>query len=68
MNELAVKTLEPCVKKNPRNVLYQYHLGLAYAEARMPQKARAALQEALRLQPDFEGAEQARKVLAGLKE
>jgi tetratricopeptide (TPR) repeat protein len=67
MPELAVKALEPTIAKDPRNAMYRYHLGLAYAKAGQAEKARQTLQEALRLQPDFDGADEARKVLASLK-
>ena len=67
MPELAVRPLETSVAKDPRNVLYRYHLGLAYAKAGQPAKARAALEEALRLKPDFDGADEARRTLGSLK-
>jgi tetratricopeptide (TPR) repeat protein len=62
----AVNTLEESVKKNPRNPLYQYHLGLAYLQGGDKGKARSALQAALKLQPNFTGAGEARKALSGL--
>jgi len=67
LRELAVKTLENSVGKDPKNVMFQYHLGLAYARAGQSTKARRALEEALRLKPDFDGAPEARKALASLK-
>jgi tetratricopeptide (TPR) repeat protein len=67
LRELAVKTLENSVGKDPKNVMFQYHLGLAYAKAGQTMKARHALEEALRLKPDFDGADEARKTLASLK-
>ncbi len=67
LRELAVKTLENSVGKDPKNVIFQYHLGLAYAKAGQSIKARRALEEALRLKPDFDGADEARKTLASLK-
>jgi tetratricopeptide (TPR) repeat protein len=67
LRELAVKTLENSVGKDPKNVMFQYHLGLAYAKAGQSIKARRALEEALRLKPDFDGADEARKALASLK-
>jgi len=63
----AVPQLEKSVAKAPGNPIFQYHLGLAYAGAGQPDKARRALQEALRLNPSFEGAAEARQTLASLK-
>ena len=50
----------------PSNPLYHYHLGLAYAKQGDHDRARAALQRALKLKPDFNGAEDARAQLAAL--
>jgi tetratricopeptide (TPR) repeat protein len=64
---LAIPPLESSVKKEPANPLYQFHLGLAYAKAGRAVDARRALQEALKLSPDFPGAAEAKTTLAGLK-
>ncbi len=63
---LAVPPLQVSVRRGPSNPIYHYHLGLAYAKMGDKAKARAALGEALRLQPQFEGASEARKLLASL--
>jgi Flp pilus assembly protein TadD len=55
------------VKKNPVNPIYQYHLGLAYLKSGDKVKARSALEQALQLSSDFDGAAEAKKVLAGLR-
>ena len=65
--QLAVPPLEESVKKEPMNAAYQYHLGLAYAKAGMGDKARVALQKALQINPQFDGADVARKTLADLR-
>jgi tetratricopeptide (TPR) repeat protein len=67
MPELAIKSLEASVRKEPRNVMYQYHLGLAYAKAGQASKARQILQDALKRAPNVDGAEEARQALAALK-
>ncbi len=51
----------------PNNAAYHYHLGVAYLKTEQTAKARRALEDALRLNPDFDGAADARKLLAGLK-
>ena len=63
---LAVPPLESAVKKNPENATYQYHLGLAYAKIGDKQNAKKSLEQALKLKGDFVGADEARRVLAGL--
>jgi tetratricopeptide (TPR) repeat protein len=64
---LAVSAFEQAVQKAPRNPEFQYHLGLAYAQSGDTQKARRALEEALRLSPTFDGAAGARQALSSLK-
>jgi Tfp pilus assembly protein PilF len=66
MTTQAVKTLEDAVNEEPKSALAHYHLGLAYARTAEYQKSRAALEEALRLDPKFQGADEARKQLAAL--
>ena len=58
--DLAIPPLEQSVEEQPTNAAYRYHLGLAYLKAEQKAKARRALEEALRLQPDFAGADDAR--------
>jgi Tfp pilus assembly protein PilF len=43
--------------------MYRYHLGTAYAKTNQVAKARRTLEDALRLQPDFSGSADARKLL-----
>lgn len=64
---LAIDPLEQSVKADSRNPVYQLHLGLAYWKAGDKGKARAALQRAMELDPNVEGAAEARKALAELR-
>ena len=64
--EQAIAPLRESVAKDPRNPVYQYHLGLAYAKAGEKPKAREALEQALKLDKDFDGADDARRVLGQL--
>jgi len=66
MAPLAIRSLEASVGKNPKNELYLYHLGLAYAKAGDRIKAREMLDRALKLNPKFDGADAARKALESL--
>jgi tetratricopeptide (TPR) repeat protein len=66
MAPLAIRSLEASVAKNPKNELYLYHLGMAYAKDGQKDKARDMLDRALKLNPKFAGAEIARKTLDSL--
>ena len=65
--ELAIPQFQASVDKEPTNAVFQYHLGLAYVKVGDPVKARRALEEALRLSPSFNGADEARRMLVSLK-
>jgi putative PEP-CTERM system TPR-repeat lipoprotein len=64
----AVPLLQSTVEKDPTNPEYHYHLGLAYGRSGDKSKASESLSRALSLKPDFSGAQDARAVLASLKE
>jgi tetratricopeptide (TPR) repeat protein len=63
---LAIGPLKISVDRVPDNPIYRYHLGMAYVKTGDIRGAREMLQEALRLQPKFDGADQARAALATL--
>lgn len=64
---LALPLFLQCVERWPGVALYQYHLGLAQAKSGNKDDARKALGQALALDPKFDGADDAQRVLAGLK-
>ncbi len=64
---LAIPALKASADRDPNNALYLHHLGLAYAKNGDNARARDALERALRLKPDFDGAQEARSVLASLR-
>lgn len=64
---LAAGPLLQAATKDPKNPVYQYHLGMAYSKTGDTPKARAALQEALRLDASFQYAPDARRALAVLR-
>jgi Tfp pilus assembly protein PilF len=66
LNTQAIFYLEQSVERDPTSALYQYHLGMAYAQKGEDAKARRVLQRALQLDPKFPEANQARKTLASL--
>lgn len=65
--DLAIPPLQRSVKRDPANPVYHLHLGLAYARAGRKEEATRALEQALRISKDFQGADQARSTLADLK-
>jgi tetratricopeptide (TPR) repeat protein len=62
----AVSAFEESIAKNPASAEFQFHLGLAHMKAGNANAAKVALNQALRLDPKFEGAEEAKKALEGL--
>jgi tetratricopeptide (TPR) repeat protein len=65
--EQAIPALRESTAKEPNNALYRFHLGLAYAKAGEKDKARAELEQALKINADFPGADEARRTLATVK-
>ena len=63
----AIESFENSTLKPPTNPSYAYHLGLAYHKNGDTAKARAELERALKLKPDFEGAADAKKILESIK-
>jgi tetratricopeptide (TPR) repeat protein len=62
----AVRSLELSLKRASGDPVVHYHLGMAYVQAGDVDKGKASLQKALSMSPSFEGADEARKTLAGL--
>jgi len=59
--------LEESVGKRPKGPVAHYHLGVAYFQLGQKTKAQSELQTALRLQPDFLGADEAKKILSDIR-
>jgi Flp pilus assembly protein TadD len=66
LGSLAIPLLRLAMEKRPDDPSFHYHLGLAYSQSGDKAAARKALEEALKLKPDFDGAEDARNVLKTL--
>jgi tetratricopeptide (TPR) repeat protein len=62
---LAIAPLEQAVRKDPKNAIYHYHLGVAHAKNGDALRARSALERALQI-PGFPNAADAKRVLAEL--
>ncbi len=67
LSGLAIAALKQCAAVDPQNASYLYHLGLAYNQNGDKFLARQTLERALKLQPDFSGADEARKLLGTSK-
>jgi len=64
---LAVPPLRVSVEKDPKNPIYHYRLGVAYSKTGDKDGARKELQEALKLNSAFPGADDAKQILASLQ-
>ena len=64
---LAVPPLRLSVEKDPKNPVYHYRLGVAYSKTGDKDGARKELQEALKLNSTFPGADDAKQILASLQ-
>ncbi len=68
MKELSVGSVRSGGSGQCRNrATYHYHLGLAYLAVNDWVKARASLQQALKLDPAFDGAAKAKRTLASIR-
>ena len=66
LDALAISSFELSVRRDPKNPVYQYHLGLAHAQAGDKAKAREHLQKAAALGGGSKEAAEAKKLLATL--
>jgi Tfp pilus assembly protein PilF len=60
----AITPLTLSVEKDPNNPEYQFRLGMSYVKAGQWAQGRPYLERALKLKPDFPGADEAKKTLA----
>ena len=63
MTTQAVNTLQLAIDAAPDNPTYQFHMGMALAQAGDDSRARKALERALALEPNLQGAADAPKTL-----
>ena len=64
MTSLSIAALQNSFTRDSNNPLYAYHLGLAYAQNGDIKNARLMLEKALKLSPNFDGADNARHILS----
>jgi Tfp pilus assembly protein PilF len=60
----AVELLEACVRTEPQNATYQYHLGMSYLKSGNQTQARERLAEAIRLDPKLPARAEIDAILA----
>jgi tetratricopeptide (TPR) repeat protein len=66
MGQFSINLLEQALAAEPENPEFLYHQGLVYAQAHEDSKARRSLEAALKLNPKFRGADDARKIISTL--
>jgi tetratricopeptide (TPR) repeat protein len=64
--DLAIAEFLDSIEKNPEIAAVHYHLGLAYHQNGEMDKAKEALEKALSLDDDFDGADKAKEILSEL--
>ena len=62
----AIGEFTDSLAKIPENPMVHYHLGMAYYKKGNAERARVALEKALSLGDTFDGADEAKRVLAEL--
>ena len=63
----AISELHDALEKAPNNPVINYHMGMALVKNNEPEKGKEYLEKALKLDPNFEGAKEARRTLEALK-
>jgi tetratricopeptide (TPR) repeat protein len=63
----AIPLFKEAVKKEPENVLFNYHLGLAYAKSGQAALARQQLDRVVKIKPNFPEVDQLRQAVAEAK-
>jgi tetratricopeptide (TPR) repeat protein len=67
LTSMAIRHLTAAAEKMPGKAIYHYHLGLAKFKVADFPAAKKELEQALALKPDFDGAAEARRMLALLR-
>jgi tetratricopeptide (TPR) repeat protein len=60
----AITLFKEAIKKDPDNVLYNYHLGLAYAKSGQAALARQQLDRVVKIKPNFPDVDELRRALS----
>ena len=65
--DLAIPLAREALAKEPDNPTYHFRLGQAYADSGKTEDARREMAAALKLNPQFPGADEARRVMSAAK-
>lgn len=65
--DMALPSLRLAVERDPNNPSYRHHMGLAYMKSGDLDSARIAFEAALKLNPSFPGAAEAREALQRIR-
>jgi tetratricopeptide (TPR) repeat protein len=60
----AIDLLQECVKKEPQNATYQFHLGMSYYKNGDQRRAKESLAQAIKLDPNLPGIAEARSIIS----
>jgi len=63
----AISELQDSLEGQPDHPVVNYHLGMAFYKADKPDSAREYLEKALKIDPDFKGADEARATLEAIQ-
>ena len=61
-----IELFEECVKKEPQNATFQYHLGMSYYKSGNKEKAKEVLSRAVNLDPKLPEIKEVAGILARL--
>jgi tetratricopeptide (TPR) repeat protein len=62
----AISELQKAAALDPQNPVVQYHLAMAYYKNNQAKEARDFLNKALKIDKDFEGSDEAKRILETL--
>lgn len=65
--DMALPALRLAVERDPNNVMYRHHMGLAYLKSGDIEAARISFEAALKLNPTYSGAAEAREALRRIR-
>ena len=67
LSSMAIESLSTSLQKQPDNPSYNYHLALAYHQSGNKDEAKKLLEKALKSKANFDGADDAKKLLESIK-
>jgi tetratricopeptide (TPR) repeat protein len=68
LSSMAIEAMNSSLQKQPDNPSYNYRIALAYHQSGNKEEARKHLQKALKSKANFDGADEAKKLLESMQE